>query len=120
MIEHIHPGDLKAWTEQVNAVHVDTPAVVLDVREPIEVETAHIQGLASSNGFEVVYIPMGDITSRLQELNPQQPVACLCHHGARSMQVARYLVQQGFKKVANIEGGIHAWSEQVDSSVPIY
>jgi rhodanese-related sulfurtransferase len=36
------------------------------------------------------------------------------------MQVARYLMQQGFKKVANIEGGIHAWSEQVDSSVPIY
>ena len=48
------------------------------------------------------------------------PIAVLCHHGARSMQVAAFLVQQGFGHVANISGGINAWSSQVDAAVPTY
>ncbi|MFY7939968.1 MAG: rhodanese-like domain-containing protein, partial [Burkholderiaceae bacterium] len=57
---------------------------------------------------------------RLSEWDRTRPVACLCHHGSRSMQVAAFLVQQGFEHVANIAGGIHAWSSQVDASVPTY
>jgi rhodanese-related sulfurtransferase len=90
--------------------------VVLDVREVWEVETACVK----AQGFDLLKIPMQTIPARLQELNRDQPIACLCHHGARSMQVAAFLVQQGFSHVANITGGIHAWSSQVDATVPTY
>jgi rhodanese-related sulfurtransferase len=63
---------------------------------------------------------MGEIPARLQELDPGRPVACLCHHGARSMRVAMFLAQNGFSRVANVAGGIDAWSLQRDPSVPRY
>jgi rhodanese-related sulfurtransferase len=63
---------------------------------------------------------MGLVPPRLSELDPTRPVACLCHHGGRSMQVANFLVSQGFSHVANIAGGIHAWSEEVDPSLARY
>jgi rhodanese-related sulfurtransferase len=57
---------------------------------------------------------------RLAELDPSQPLACLCHHGMRSLQVANYLAQNGFAHVVNLQGGIDAWSHEVDPSVPRY
>jgi len=90
--------------------------VVLDVRELWELEKASI----GVNGFTFVHIPMGQLASRISELNPDQPVACLCHHGGRSMQVANFLVHHGFAHVANVSGGIDAWSLQLDPSVPRY
>ena len=88
------------------------PALVLDVREPWEVALAGLPGALA--------IPMGSIPSSLNRLDPDQTTICLCHHGARSMQVALYLQQQGFSDVINLTGGIHAWSEQVDPSVRQY
>ncbi len=63
---------------------------------------------------------MGDIPSRLADLPPDRPIACMCHHGARSQRVAGFLVQQGYASVANIAGGINAWSTEVDSAIPHY
>lgn len=113
MIEHIHPGDLPAWLDKVKAYG---QPLVLDVREPYELERASIK----ADGFELVHIPMGVIPPRLAELDPSRPVACMCHHGGRSMQVASFLASRGFAHVANISGGINAWSMQVDPSVPRY
>jgi rhodanese-related sulfurtransferase len=113
MIEQIHPSDLAAWLEKMKALG---QPVVLDVREPHEVQTACIK----PEGFKLVHIPMGVIPPRLNELDPAQPVACLCHHGARSMRVAAFLENRGFTHVVNITGGINAWSSQVDPSVPRY
>ena len=113
MIEHIHPSDLSAWMEKMKAHGLP---VVLDVREPNEVQRASIKAV----GFELLHIPMGVIPPRLNELDPARPVACLCHHGARSMQVAAFLEIRGFSHVANITGGIDAWSSQVDPGVPHY
>jgi rhodanese-related sulfurtransferase len=90
--------------------------VVLDVREPGELAVASIK----ANGFNLLTIPMGVIPLRLAELDPEQPIACLCHHGGRSMQVASFLKAQGFAHVANIAGGINAWSAEVDPSVARY
>jgi rhodanese-related sulfurtransferase len=90
--------------------------VVLDVREPWEVQTASVK----ADGFELICIPMHLIPARLQDLPSDRPIACLCHHGGRSMQVALFLNQQGFDPVANIAGGISAWSSQIDPSVPTY
>ena len=113
MIEHVHPSDLNAW---LGKMKLHGQPVVLDVREPLELQRASIR----PEGFELVHIPMGAIPPRLNELDPARPVACLCHHGARSMQVAAFLENQGFGHVANITGGINAWSSQVDASVPRY
>ena len=63
---------------------------------------------------------MNTIPARLAELDAGRPVACLCHHGGRSQRVAMFLAQQGFANVANIAGGIDAWSQERDPSVPRY
>ncbi|MBC7467912.1 MAG: sulfurtransferase, partial [Ramlibacter sp.] len=70
--------------------------------------------------FDLQVIPMNDIPDRLTELDPKRPVAVLCHRGGRSQQVAVYLASNGFAVVANIAGGIDAWSVECDSSVPRY
>ena len=113
MITQIRPAQLSEWLATARA-H-GTP-VVLDVREPSELQVASIK----ADGFELITIPMGVIPPRLNELDPEQPIACLCHHGARSMQVASFLKARGFSHVANIAGGINAWSAELDPTVPRY
>ena len=63
---------------------------------------------------------MGQIPARINEIDEDAEIVCICHHGARSMQVASFLERQGYAKVYNLTGGIHAWSTQVDPSVPQY
>jgi rhodanese-related sulfurtransferase len=113
MIDHVTPAQLADWL--MKAQDQGAP-VVLDVREPWELQTAAV----APDGFDLVAIPMGEITQRLAELDPARPVACLCHHGARSLRVAAYLDQNGFAQVANVSGGIDAWSRERDTAVPRY
>ncbi len=105
-IEEILPQELKSRLEQG-----DGP-LVLDVREAWEVELASIPG--------ATHIPMGDIPSRLSELDPERATVVICHHGVRSAQVAVYLAGQGFERVANLSGGIDGWSLAVDPRVARY
>jgi rhodanese-related sulfurtransferase len=87
--------------------------VLLDVREPWEFETARIDGAK--------LIPMGDVPSRAhQELDPEEAIVVVCHHGVRSMNVTVWLRQQGFEKAQSMRGGIDAWSLAVDRKVPLY
>ena len=113
MIAQVRPSELSAWLKTAS-IHGEP--VVLDVREPSELRVASVK----ADGFELITIPMGVIPPRLHELDPTQPVACLCHHGVRSMQVANFLKNRGFEHVANIAGGIHAWSAEVDPSIARY
>lgn len=113
MIAQIRPGEFAAWLKQAPA---NTRPVLLDVREPWELQTAAVK----PEGFALVAIPMNDIPARLAELPADQPIACLCHHGARSQRVASFLAQNGFGKVINIAGGIDAWSRELDPGVPHY
>ena len=92
------------------------PTLLLDVREPWEVAFASIQ----VPGTSALAIPMNELPSRLQDLDPLQPVVCICHHGVRSAQVVAWLEQRGFEAVYNLAGGIAAWSQQVDPRVPSY
>jgi rhodanese-related sulfurtransferase len=98
------------------ASRAEARPLVLDVREPWEVRHAPLR-LAEA---EVVHIPMGEIVARLDELDPERPVRCLCHHGMRSLQVAHFLERRGFTDVANVHGGIDAWSALVDPGVARY
>ena len=86
--------------------------LLLDVREHWEREIVHLAGDR--------HIPMGEITQRKHELDPQQEIVVYCHHGGRSAQVAHYLAQQGYDRVINLTGGIDAWSREVDISLPRY
>ena len=113
MIAQIRPSELTAWLDTARALG---EPVVLDVREPSELRTASVK----ADGFTLLTIPMGTIPARLAELDPAQPIACLCHHGGRSMQVAIFLQARGYAHVANIAGGIDAWSIERDPQVPRY
>jgi len=88
------------------------PFELIDVREPFEYEIARID--------RAKLIPLGEITERLDELEREQPIVVHCHSGMRSAQAARLLQQRGFANVYNLEGGIDAWSDQIDPNVPKY
>lgn len=86
---------------------------LLDVREPWEFETARIEGAR--------LIPMGDVPSRAhQELDPEDHIVVVCHHGVRSLSVTNWLRQQGFERVQSMRGGIDGWAKTVDPKVPLY
>lgn len=102
----ISPEDVKATRERGDAF------TLLDCREPWEVQTASIAGALN--------IPMGEIPRRVQELDPEEHIVVVCHHGVRSMNVTAWLRQQGFEKVQSLAGGIDAWSRRVDKAVPLY
>ena len=113
MISHVRPAQLQQWLDQATAGALP---LVLDVREPWELQTASV----TAQGFELLHIPMGSIPQQLATLDADRPVACLCHHGVRSLRVAAFLAQQGFAQVTNITGGIDAWSRELDPSIPLY
>ncbi|MDH5538592.1 MAG: rhodanese-like domain-containing protein [Rhizobacter sp.] len=91
-------------------------AVLLDVREAWEVSLAEIR----IDGAQAQHIPMGQIPTRLAEIDAAHPIICICHHGVRSAQVTMFLKHKGFESVYNLSGGIDAWSLAVDASVPRY
>ena len=86
---------------------------LLDVREAWELEKSRLEG--SKN------IPMGDVPTRAnQELDPDEHIIVMCHHGVRSLSVTNWLRQQGFEKVQSMRGGIDGWARTVDPKVPLY
>jgi rhodanese-related sulfurtransferase len=86
--------------------------LVLDVRESWELQLARLP--------DVVHLPMNQVPARLGELSKDTETIVMCHAGGRSMRVAQFLANQGFSNVANLAGGIAAWSESIDATVPQY
>lgn len=85
--------------------------ILVDVREPEEFEIARIPGS--------ILIPLRELSTRFQELDPHQEIVLQCHHGMRSMQALHFLKSKGYTSLKNLEGGIDAWSD-IDSTVPRY
>jgi adenylyltransferase/sulfurtransferase len=90
----------------------DKRCILLDVREPFEWEVARVEGAQ--------LIPLGQLPARLSELDRDREIFVMCHSGMRSAQAAEFLRSAGFAKVANVAGGIDAWSAQIDPDVPRY
>jgi rhodanese-related sulfurtransferase len=86
--------------------------VLLDVREPFEVQAAAMP--------EAVHIPMRQIPARFHELDRNAEIAVICHHGGRSERVAQFLAMQGFTNVHNVAGGIDAYAKRIDKTIPRY
>ncbi|AXS81165.1 rhodanese-like domain-containing protein [Dechloromonas sp. HYN0024] len=86
--------------------------ILLDVREPWEVELCQLAG--SRN------MPMHLVPTHCDEIDPGQEIVVICHHGGRSMQVAMFLERKGFGTVYNLMGGVEAWAGEVDSNMRRY
>jgi rhodanese-related sulfurtransferase len=112
-MEQVRVTDVAALIESFGP---DSRPVLLDVREPWEVQAAAL----TVPGARTVCIPMREVPQRLAELDPAQPVLGLCHHGMRSLQVVAFLERAGHARVYNVAGGIDAWAREVDASVPLY
>ena len=125
MVVQLSPLEFSAWSQASAAAMPGTIPVVLDVREPWELQTASLSGEAAGLGsYRLLAVPMGDVPAQLADWQAEwavdQPIACLCHHGMRSQRVATFLAAHGFTQVVNLQGGIDAWARQVDARVPLY
>lgn len=87
-------------------------ALLLDVREADEVALCKVAGSR--------HIPMRQIPESIGDLPRDRTIYVLCHHGGRSMRVTQFLRANGFTRVSNVSGGIDAWSEQIDPTIPRY
>jgi len=88
------------------------PIHLLDVREPHELEISHLEGAD--------LIPLGQLAARLSELDSAEEMVVFCKSGTRSARALELLASAGFRKVKNLKGGINAWAQEVDPSLPIY
>jgi rhodanese-related sulfurtransferase len=104
----LSPPELAQWLADATR----SRPVLLDVREPWE------QGICQIDGSTL--LPMRTLPAALPELDPALPTVCICHHGARSAQVAHWLERQGFAAVYNLTGGVDAWARQVDRGMATY
>lgn len=107
-MDYLSAPELAAWLGDATRPR----PVLLDVREKWEFDTCHLDG--------AILIPMQTIPARIDDLDEDAAIVCICHHGARSMQVAAFLERHGFSKISNLTGGIHAWALQVDQAMPTY
>ncbi len=108
-MDQLSPRELEARLSS------DDAPCVLDVREPWELEVARLD--------QTIDIPMAQIAQKVEELRDQlvgRALIVMCHSGVRSAMAVQFLQQNGFERVFNLQGGIQAWSEQVDNTVPIY
>ncbi|XP_010247474.1 PREDICTED: rhodanese-like/PpiC domain-containing protein 12, chloroplastic isoform X2 [Nelumbo nucifera] len=113
LLQDIDPNDL--YVKMQDPIFFNE-AQLIDVREPEEVAQASLPG------FQV--LPLQQFGSWSPEIttkfDPSKDTYVLCHHGVRSLQVANWLQTQGFKRVFNVSGGIHAYAVKADASIPTY
>jgi rhodanese-related sulfurtransferase len=105
-VPDIGPQELKRRLDAGEAL------TVLDVREPWEIKLASLPGTLN--------IPLNEVPGRLGELNPHAELVVMCHAGGRSRRAAEFLSARGFTHVANLAGGIDAWSRDIDPDLPTY
>ena len=98
--------------ELVERLKKGEPIRLLDVREPHELQISHLEG--------ATLIPYGQLAARLSELNSAEEIVVFCKSGNRSAYALELLASAGFRKIKHLAGGINAWAEEVDPSLPVY
>ncbi len=104
-VPEITPRELKARLDRGDDIYI------LDVREPHEYQICNINGHL---------IPLGELSRRVHELDSSREIVAHCRSGKRSAEAVEFLRKAGFRKISNLKGGILAWSDEVDPSVPKY
>lgn len=107
-MQQLSAAQLKAWLDDPQR----EPPILIDVREPWEFDVCRIAGAKP--------MPMRSVPARYPELKRDAETVIICHHGARSYQVAMFLEYQGFTKLYNLYGGLAAWARDVDPAMPTY
>ena len=107
-MQQIRARQLAEWLADDNR----PDPVLLDVREPWELEICQLAGTQ--------HIPMHLVPVRCDDIDPNRDVVVICHHGGRSMQVAMFLERKGFRSVHNLMGGVEAWAAEVDPTMRRY
>ena len=105
MIQDLTPREFKDYL-------VDDEVTLVDVREQWEFDICQIKG--------AILIPMNEISKSYLNLNKDSKIALYCHSGIRSMHVADFLLSQGFQSLANLQGGIDAWTQDIDTTLERY
>jgi rhodanese-related sulfurtransferase len=105
-VPEITPDEVKKMMDEKKSF------VLIDVREPHEYQICRIDGAK--------LIPLGEVARRMHELNSADDIVVHCRSGMRSAQAVEFLMKSGFRKIHNLRGGILAWSDHVDPSVPKY
>lgn len=104
---------MQTLTAQEFQTRIAEPQVqLLDVRMPEEIAIAQLAGHTA--------IALHELPQRFGELDRLRPVAIYCHHGVRSLHAGRFLEQQGYTEVCHLDGGIEAWSIEIDPRVARY
>jgi len=105
MIKDLTPKEFKDYI-------LDDEVILVDVREQWEFDICQIKG--------AILIPMGEIVISYENLDKDSKIALYCHSGVRSMHVADFLLSKDFDSVANLQGGIDAWAQEIDTTVERY
>ena len=105
MIQDLNPKEFKDYL-------VDNEVTLVDVREQWEFDICQING--------AILMPMGEIANTYVNLNKDSKIALYCHSGIRSMHVADFLLSKGFQSLSNLQGGIDAWAQEIDTTVERY
>jgi len=105
MIKDLTPKEFKDYI-------LDDEVILVDVREQWEFDICQIKG--------AILIPMGEIVISYENLDKDSKIALYCHSGIRSMHVADFLLSKDFDSVANLQGGIDAWAQEIDTRVERY
>lgn len=107
-MKQISPMGLKEWLDD----EARPNPVLLDVRETAEHQICKIEGS--------LLMPMHLIPLKIAELSKEDEIVTICHHGMRSGQVAQFLLQNGFNKILNLQGGVEYWAISVDNTMQRY
>jgi len=105
MIQDLAPKEFQDYL-------VDNEVILIDVREQWEFDICQIKG--------AILMPMGEIAESYVNLNKDSKIALYCHSGIRSMHVADFLLSKGFQSLANLQGGIDTWAQEIDTTVERY
>ena len=101
------PPELKDYLE-----NLEQAPLLLDVRQPWEYELCKLD--------DSVLIPMGEIPTTIDDLDEDRETVVICHHGVRSMHIARFLERSGFTNIINLKGGMDQWARTVDINMATY
>lgn len=106
-MQDLTPTALKTYLDTA-----DVDPILLDVREAWEFQLVHLP--------HSVHHPLGQMPEVVSQLDPNQEVVVICHHGIRSMHAAIFLERSGFGRVINLKGGIDAWARELDPNMAVY
>ncbi|MHB8339365.1 MAG: rhodanese-like domain-containing protein [Ignavibacteriaceae bacterium] len=106
MIKNFSPVEIKEILDKEKNIRL------VDVREEWEYQIVKLENSE--------LMPLSNFGDHLSKLSPDEKIIVYCHHGTRSYAVCNYLIENGFKNVINLKGGINSWSEEVDNSIEVY